>query len=79
MKRMSSMAICAAVVLIGAQPARAHVTVWPQQSHVGAAERYAVRVPTERSTPTTSIELEIPRRNRHRRPRAGGLHVRAAA
>jgi len=60
MKRMSSMAICAAVVLIGAQPARAHVTVWPQQSHVGAAERYAVRVPTERSTSTTSIDLEIP-------------------
>src|SRR5204862_1775967 len=43
-----------------AQPAFAHVTVWPQQSHAGATERYTVRVPTERATSTTSVDLEIP-------------------
>jgi uncharacterized protein YcnI len=40
--------------------AQAHVTVWPQQSQMGAAERYTVRVPTEGKVATTSVELEVP-------------------
>jgi uncharacterized protein YcnI len=43
-----------------AHTAVAHVTVWPQQSRAGMAERYTVRVPTERNVSTVSIEVEIP-------------------
>jgi uncharacterized protein YcnI len=43
-----------------AQPVFAHVTVWPQQSRAGTAERYTVRVPTERDVSTVSLELEVP-------------------
>jgi uncharacterized protein YcnI len=43
-----------------AQAAFAHVTIWPQQSRAGMAERYTVRVPTERNVPTLSVELEVP-------------------
>ena len=48
------------VALLAAQPAVAHVTVWPQQSRAGATERYTVRVPTERPVSTLSLELEVP-------------------
>ena len=40
--------------------AYAHVTIWPQQSRAETAERYTVRVPTERNVSTVSIELEVP-------------------
>lgn len=54
----------AALIMIGvvfaASSAAAHVTVWPQESRPGAAERYTVRVPTEGQVTTTSVELEIP-------------------
>jgi hypothetical protein len=50
----------AAIVAAIASNARAHVTVWPQQSTAGASERYTVRVPTEGQVATTSVELEIP-------------------
>lgn len=48
-----------AFVLLGTL-AQAHVTVWPQQSQMGAGERYTVRVPTEGQVATTSLELEVP-------------------
>ncbi len=47
-------------VLLTAATAGAHVTVWPQQSQVGAGERYRVRAPTEGQVATTSVELEVP-------------------
>jgi uncharacterized protein YcnI len=40
--------------------ASAHVTVWPRTSQVGSYEKYTVRVPTEGTIATTSIELQIP-------------------
>lgn len=43
-----------------AHAAFAHVTIWPQQSRAGMAERYTMRVPTERNVSTTSVELEVP-------------------
>jgi uncharacterized protein YcnI len=50
-----------AVLLAGsASLASAHVTVWPQESRAGAAERYTVRVPTEGQVTTTAAELEVP-------------------
>ncbi|MBX6351945.1 MAG: DUF1775 domain-containing protein [Thermoflavifilum sp.] len=45
---------------LGALAASAHVTVWPQQSTVNAYELYTMRVPTEKTVPTTKIVLEIP-------------------
>ena len=56
---MRAVAITVALLLI-ASAARAHVTVWPQQSQAGAPERYTVRVPTEGQVPTASVELEVP-------------------
>lgn len=50
----------AVFLVFGAGMAEAHVTVLPRESHVGAAERYTVRVPTEGQVATTSVELEIP-------------------
>ena len=52
--------VIAATALLFAETAFAHVTVWPQQSRAGMAERYTVRVPTERNVPTVSVELEVP-------------------
>jgi uncharacterized protein YcnI len=38
----------------------AHVTVWPRASNQGAHEKYTVRVPTEGTVATTSLELLLP-------------------
>ena len=48
------------LTLLVDQAAFAHVTIWPQQSRPGTAERYTVRVPTERNVSTVSLELEVP-------------------
>jgi uncharacterized protein YcnI len=37
-----------------------HVTVQPKESAPGATERYALRVPTEKFTPTVRVEVEFP-------------------
>lgn len=49
-------------VLIGtaASLASAHVTVVPEESRAAAAERYGVRVPSEKSIPTTRVEVQFP-------------------
>ncbi|WP_028776925.1 YcnI family protein [Shimazuella kribbensis] len=39
----------------------AHVTVWPKESKVGAYEKYTVRVPSEKESNTTKVELEFPK------------------
>jgi len=38
----------------------AHVTIAPRESGTSAEQRYTVRVPTERDTPTVRIEAEFP-------------------
>jgi uncharacterized protein YcnI len=50
----------AIAALVAMSTAAAHVTVWPRESHQGAYEKYVVRVPTEGTSATTSIELELP-------------------
>ena len=40
--------------------AQGHVSVSPQQSKTGATEHYLVRVPTEGSVSTVSVDLEVP-------------------
>lgn len=39
----------------------AHVTVWPKESTVGSYEKYTVRVPSEKNSNTTKIQLEFPK------------------
>ncbi|PYP80994.1 MAG: hypothetical protein DMD35_02870 [Gemmatimonadetes bacterium] len=51
--------VCAAGALVPAV-ANAHVTVWPRSAARGAFERYVVRVPNERTTPTTRVEIHFP-------------------
>ena len=60
MKRIRFAMFVVGVVLGIAHTAVAHVTVWPAQSRAGMAERYTVRVPTERNVSTVSVEVEIP-------------------
>jgi uncharacterized protein YcnI len=48
---------------------QAHVIVTPRESVAGAEQVYTVRVPTEGTVTTTSLELEIP----------AGLHVMEVA
>jgi uncharacterized protein YcnI len=52
---LAALALCVVSTLAGA-----HVTVWPRESALGAYEKYVVRVPTEGSVATTSIELQMP-------------------
>ncbi|HJU09762.1 MAG TPA: DUF1775 domain-containing protein [Candidatus Binataceae bacterium] len=50
---------CLLAVLITA-PVFGHVTVRPRESVAGTSEKYTMRVPTERSSPTVRIEVEFP-------------------
>lgn len=49
-----------AILTFGASIASAHVTIWPPQSAPGAFEKYLVRVPSERPSPTVRVELDMP-------------------
>ena len=40
----------------------AHVTVAPKEAAPGATQRYCIRVPSEKSIPTISVEAEFPAR-----------------
>lgn len=46
--------------LLAATPAAAHVTVAPRESTFGAHERYAIRVPNEKTMDTIAIEVRFP-------------------
>jgi uncharacterized protein YcnI len=52
--------LAAFVLLVPAERARAHVTVWPRAAARGAYERYVVRVPNEKDVPTTRVEIRFP-------------------
>ena len=60
MNRLASKVVFAIVAFACVSIASAHVTVWPRASNAGAHEKYTVRVPTEGTVATTSIELSIP-------------------
>lgn len=55
-----SLKIVSLLLLATTSVVYAHVTVRPQESTAGANERYTLRVPTERNTPTVRIEVEFP-------------------
>jgi len=48
------------ILVLAATAAQAHVTVAPKQSPLGAREKYVMRVPNEKASPTVRIEGEFP-------------------
>lgn len=59
--RITRRALAALLMFAGAQAVLAHVTISPRESQTGTEQRYTMRVPTERDTPTVRIEAEFPR------------------
>ena len=52
--------LAVACIMLQAAPAQAHVTVWPRTAAPGGYERYVVRVPNEKNSATTRIEIHFP-------------------
>lgn len=65
-KHLAATIVC---VVLSLAVLDAHVVVTPRESTAGAEQIYTVRVPTEGTVSSTSIELEIP----------AGLHVMQVA
>lgn len=57
---MNRIATCCVLALLAASGAEAHVTIQPRESRIGVSETYTMRVPTEGTVATTSVELEVP-------------------
>ena len=57
---LAGASLAVACLALHAAPALAHVTVWPRTAAPGAFERYVVRVPNEKNTPTTRVEVHFP-------------------
>jgi uncharacterized protein YcnI len=60
MRTLAAKLIAVAIAIAVVSQASAHVTVAPRTSRDGAHEKYVVRVPTEGTVATASIELTIP-------------------
>ena len=58
--RSSAASLAVACIALQAAPALAHVTVWPRTAAPGGFERYVVRVPNEKNTATTRVEIHFP-------------------
>ena len=56
----ASASFAVACIALHAAPALAHVTVWPRTAAPGGYERYVVRVPNEKNTATTRVEIHFP-------------------
>lgn len=48
------------VAIIGVGAAGAHILISPAQSKLGKKETYTLTVPTEGTSPTSSVELDVP-------------------
>jgi uncharacterized protein YcnI len=53
-------ALAFALFVTSARPARAHAVVYPRKSTPGAYEKYVLRVPNEKDSPTLSVEIRFP-------------------
>ena len=60
MRASTRLLVPAVLVLVALSDASAHVTVSPRTSQLGPYEKYTVRVPTEGSVATKSVELVLP-------------------
>src|SRR6476660_221012 len=59
-RTLAGVSLALACVALQASPALAHVTVWPRTAAPGGFERYVVRVPNEKNTATTRVEIHFP-------------------
>jgi len=59
-RTLAGASLAVACIALQAGPALAHVTVWPRTAAPGAFERYVVRVPNEKNTATTRVEIHFP-------------------
>ena len=57
---MTALAICIAAILAVPTLVFAHAVVFPRTSAPGAYERYVLRVPNEKMTATTRVEIRFP-------------------
>ena len=57
---MKRVGIALLALVLSAAIGSAHVVVRPAESKVGQAQKYTMRVPTEKQVPTTSVELTFP-------------------
>ena len=57
---LAGASLAMACLALQAAPALAHVTVWPRTAAPGGYERYVVRVPNEKNTATTRVEIHFP-------------------
>ena len=48
------------LLVVGSRPARAHAVVYPRKSTPGAYEKYVLRVPNEKDSPTLMVEIRFP-------------------
>jgi uncharacterized protein YcnI len=58
--RFQALLICTALALVMAQIAYSHIRINPTQSTFGAREKYTMRVPNEKQSPTIRVEGEFP-------------------
>jgi len=59
-RALAGVSLAVACIALQAVPALAHVTVWPRTAAPGGFERYVVRVPNEKNTATTRVEIHFP-------------------
>lgn len=59
-RMLAGASLAMACLTLQAAPALAHVTVWPRTAAPGGYERYVVRVPNEKNTATTRVEIHFP-------------------
>ncbi len=59
-RSLAGASLAVACIALQPTPALAHVTVWPRTAAPGAFERYVVRVPNEKTTATTRVEIHFP-------------------
>jgi len=52
--------IASILVVLAVAAVSAHVTIGPNESKLGANERYTIRVPTEGQAATVGVDLEVP-------------------
>ena len=48
------------LMILAVSGAQAHVTVQPRETTAGAAQKYTMRVPNEKSIPNVRVEAEFP-------------------
>ena len=57
---MKRFAFVAVIALVCAQLASAHIRIYPNESQMGAREKYTMRVPNEKKVGSSKVEGEFP-------------------